>query len=550
MSSGTLVKHDGSRPDGSELAVKALHYEDPQLAQPGLMKRLLQFVNGNEAQETIPMVQGVKIASRILVLIPAHNEAAGIRDCLEGLADQELPEDVGAMDIVLIADNCSDGTAQAAEQAAIDLGLRNNLTVYETQGNKQRKVGALNHGWALVYGNKLDAELNEVQPAKETVAYRSSVKAVLGMDADSRLAPGAVKQLWKELRSSPDIGGVMCRYTMRLPKPKRQLDPADTHYEEKLESGEYGGPFSRWWTAMQKQDMAAWLLNLFHRGGSTYVLGGQASLFRPEALAEVVNRYKLLGPWDPSTQVEDMKLTWMLQEAKWKTLVSPEARCYVDAMSDYHTFREQRLKWDGGLVGLLTSKDDHSKTRHTGFLWRQQLKMGMDLIVRIMFFMLLGTALATDQFYWNWLFVIPPLTASVLNVMLARRVPQHRMIDVVLAGTLVSPETYMLVRLIGWVQVWYRRLSVQEKDGWEAQYAAQRGETRSKLLQGTVVVMMIIVGIVFATIHFHGYLISHHVQKSVDPYMIGGFQVLTVLTAFAWIAMLRQLWLLRAPYRP
>ncbi|HVV26223.1 MAG TPA: glycosyltransferase family 2 protein [Candidatus Saccharimonadales bacterium] len=547
--STALVKYDGSKPDSSELAVKALNYENPEIAQPGLMKRVMQALRGDEFQSTT-ITQGVKLASRILVMIPAHNEAAGIRDCLEGLADQELPEDVDAMDILLIADNCSDGTEEVARQAGLDLGLSNNLYIFSTEGNKQRKVGALNAGWALVYGNKLDSELEDIQPGEEELAYRNSVKAVLGMDADSRLAPGAIRHLWQELRSSRDIGGVMCRYTMRLPRPKRQLDPRDPHYEEKVASGAYGGPFSRWWTAMQKQDMAAWLLNLFHRGGSTYVLGGQASLFRPEALAEVVNEYKLLGPWDPSTQVEDMKLTWMLQEQRWKTLVSPEARCYVDAMSGYHTFRQQRLKWDGGLVELLTSKDDHSKTRHTGFLWRQQLKMGMDLVVRILFFTLLGAALATDQFYWNWVFLAPPLVASVLNTRLALRVPQHRTIDIVLAATLVSPETYLLVRLIGWVQVWYRRLSVQERDGWEAQYAAQRGETKSKLMQGTVVTMMIITGIAYAMIHFHHYLVSASVQGAIRPYMETCFGILTVLTGFAMLAMLRQLWLLRAPYRP
>jgi len=528
--------------------VEAERLSDIDIAQPGLMHRLIKVLRGDDGHREVAHVSsGVKLASRILVMIPAHNEAQGIRDCLEGLADQDLPEGV-SMDVLVIADNCSDGTEQIAEQAGIDLRL--NLLVFRTKGNRQRKVGALNAGWALIYGNKLDQELNEVQPTDEQLAYRRSVKAVLGMDADTRLAPNAIGHLWRELMSSPDIGGVMCRYTMRLPKSKRRLDPADPHYEQKLASGEYAGPMARWWTAMQKQDMASWLLNLFYRGGSTYVLGGQASLFRPKALAQVVNEYKLLGPWDPSTQVEDMKLTWHLQELKWKTLVSPRARSYVDGMPTYHTFRQQRLKWDGGLVELLTSKDDHTKTRHAGFLWRQQAKMATDLLVRVLFFSLLALALATDQFVWNWLWVIPPVVASALNVRLALRVPQHRVIDVVLAGTLISTEIYLWVRLIGWVQVWSRRLSVQEKDGWEAQYAAQRGETKSRLGQGIALGIMLVAGVVFVAIHFREYFTSPEVQVAIRPYLMVGFVVLSSLTVFQTLAMLRQHWLLRAPHRP
>lgn len=521
---------------------------DDDIEQPGLMSRIMLALRGDDMREEVTHVPGTKYPSRILVMIPAHNEAQGIRDCLEGLADQALPEDV-SMDVLVLADNCSDGTEHVALQAGIDLGL--SLTVQKTEGNRQRKVGALNAGWALVYGNKINQELNEIQPTDEQVAYRRSVKAVLGMDADSRLAPNAVIHMWTELMSAPDIGGVMSRYTMRLPKSLRSIDPADPHYDVKVSSGEYGGMMNRWWTAMQKQDMASWLLSLFCRGGSTYVLGGQASLFRPMALAQVVNDHKLLGPWDPSTQVEDMKLTWMLQEAKWKTLVSPHARCYVDAMADYHTFRQQRLKWDSGTLELLTSQDDHHvKTRHIGFLWRQQMKMAMDLTVRVLFFTLLTIALATDQFVWNWLWLIPPVVASTLNIRLALRVPQHRPIDVVLAGTLISPEIYLWVRLVGWVQVWSRRLSVQEKDGWEAQYAAQRGDTKSKLGRGIAVIVLSIGVIVGLAIYFHDYFTSTGVQSAVRPYMLAGFVVLSFLTIFQVLAMLRQHWLLRAKHRP
>ena len=47
---------------------------------------------------------------RLAVLVPAHNEESGIEATLESLAACEYPAD--ARRIVVIADNCTDGTAE------------------------------------------------------------------------------------------------------------------------------------------------------------------------------------------------------------------------------------------------------------------------------------------------------------------------------------------------------------------------------------------------------------------------------------------------------
>ena len=48
--------------------------------------------------------------------------------------------------------------------------------------------------------------------------------------------------------SQRNIGGVMAKYTMRMPKKKKLLAKDDVNYEDKIASGEYGGPMARWWT--------------------------------------------------------------------------------------------------------------------------------------------------------------------------------------------------------------------------------------------------------------------------------------------------------------
>jgi poly-beta-1,6-N-acetyl-D-glucosamine synthase len=488
-------------------------------------------------------VSGVKktyMKPRIVVFIPAHNEEKSIRDCLAGLGDQSLPKDV-ELDVFVIADNCTDRTAEKAEEAGAEFNLR--LLVLTTQNNKQRKVGALNAAWKSIYGDTLDLYNKQLTPYQEM--YKQSVKGILGMDADSRLAPNALIHLWDGLMSARNIGGVMAKYTMRMPKKKSLISKNDPHYEEKIASGEYGGPISRWWTHQQKQDMASWLLDLQYHGGSTYVLGGQATLFRPEALQDIVDKNKLDGPWQNDSDVEDMLLTWQLQKANWKTLISPKARCFVDAMRTYHTYRQQRNKWRSGTVELLTNSDIDVKTKHKGKLWRSQIKTFMDLAVRVLFVLLLTISIATDQFYWSWIWIIPIALASLLNIILAIKTPMHRPIDVILAGLLISPEIYLWVNLITFSQVWLEKLSANKKDGWANQYEAESGKTRSKLIEGTLAGIIFIMIIVFLCYKYREYLTSASVQTAVQPYLLTGWVILTYLTIFASLAMLYQIWTLR-----
>ncbi|PKG21986.1 glycosyltransferase family 2 protein [Niallia nealsonii] len=488
----------------------------------------------------MPGIKKSYMKPRIVALIPAHNEENSIRDCLAGLNDQLLPKGV-ELDVYVIADNCTDRTEEKAITAGEEFNL--NLKVIITENNKLRKVGALNAGWKLLYGDLLDIYNKQLTEHEEL--YKQSIKAVLGMDADSRLAPNCLTYLWEGLMSARNIGGVMAKYTMRMPKKKSLLSKHDVYYEEKLASGEYGGPVARWWTHQQKQDMASWLLDLQYHGGSTYVLGGQATLFRPEALQEVLNHNKLDGPWQNDSDVEDMLLTWQLQKSGWKTLISPKGRCFVDAMRSYHTFREQRNKWNSGTVDLLTNKDLSVQTRHKGKIWRNQMKLLSDLVIRAMFIVLLSVALATDQFYWSWVWIIPIALASVLNVILALKTPMNRLIDVILAGLLISPELYLWVNLMTFSQVWLGKLSANKKDGWANQYAAESGKTSSKLLQGIILTIVAIAAGCYLCFAYQDFLTSSRVQEAISPYLMTGWIALTYLTIIKSLMMIYQIWTLR-----
>lgn len=502
-------------------------------------------LNGSEDLKSIrkQSVRNTYMKPRIVAFIPAHNEEKSIRDCLAGLGDQSLPLDID-LDVIVIADNCSDRTEEVALAAGREFNLE--LTVLSTINNKQRKVGALNTAWKSIYGDPLD--LYDKRQTTYQGYYRNSVKAILGMDADSRLAPGALTELWEGLMSARNIGGVMAKYTMRMPKKINQILKSDPHYEELIATGKYGGPVSRWWTHQQKQDMASWLLDLQYSGGSTYVLGGQATLFRPETLQDVVAENKLDGPWQDDSDVEDMLLTWQIQK-KWKTLISPTARCYVDAMKSYHTFRQQRNKWQSGTVDLLTNSNIGVRSKHRGKIWRSQLKTFSNLIIRVLFILLLVVSLATDQFNWSWIWITPVILASLLNTILALKTPMYRPLDVVLAALLISPEIYLWVNLITFINVWLGKLSAHKKDGWAIQYSAERGQTKSKLPEGIIAVVLLVTLVIYFCINEREYLTSEAVQTLVAPYLLHGWIILTYVTIFASLAMVYQLWKLRGGHR-
>ena len=74
---------------------------------------------------------------------------------------------------------------------------------------------------------------------------------------------------------------------------------------------------------LQRLEFASWTMDAL-RKRKTYVLGGQASLFRAEALRAVAEQNPTRRPWDTATMVEDMQLTGDLRAMRYATPVSQE----------------------------------------------------------------------------------------------------------------------------------------------------------------------------------------------------------------------------------
>jgi cellulose synthase/poly-beta-1,6-N-acetylglucosamine synthase-like glycosyltransferase len=373
--------------------------------------------------------------AKIVVVVPAHNEEESIARTIKALLSQTRQPDR----VVVVADNCSDRTVQIAR------GFGRRVTVIETVGNRDRKVGALRTAW------------------QQYVAY--GYDYMLGVDADTVLSENSLGDLEHELEMSPKVGGVMARYTF-------DVDLASSRWARLL-------------IRLQRMEFAAWTLDMLHRKRSTYVLGGQATLFRVTALQEVVDSERRLSPWDPEAQVEDMELTWALKARRWETKVSATARAYAGAMVTVKSLWAQRRKWDEGMIRLLLGSKIGAATMYP---WRMQLKMLVNALTRILFMVLLAASLAVGVFEWNWIWIAPPVLAVLLNLRNARKVPNHTPLDLVLAGTLFTVELYLWFRLMVWATSWATVVAGIRRDGWARQYKAEgltAGQTM--IAQGEVI---------------------------------------------------------------
>ncbi len=386
--------------------------------------------------------------AKLLVLIPAHNEENSIGNVLNALLTQTRVPDR----IVVIVDNCTDKTEQIARRFR-------GVTVMRTVGNTERKVGALNQGW---------------------LRWQAGYDYVAGIDADTILAPDCLQQLEAELAITPRPGGVMARYT----------------FDQRL--GASG--MARLLIRMQRLEFASWTADALRRNRKTYVLGGQASLFSNDALRAVAERNLTRGPWDTSTLVEDMQLTGDLKAMRYSANVSVSARAYAGPMLTVRALWAQRRKWDEGMSRLLVRS---TVNKWTATLWRQQLALLSNGITRIGFVFLLTASLMVHQYVWNWLWVIPPGVAALLNLKMAWWVPNRSAGDLLCAVLLVPVELYLIMRVCCAAASWANVLAGIKRDGWAQQARAESGGSggAGKMLGAMLIVAVLVGGVVYGWTH-------------------------------------------------
>lgn len=273
-------------------------------------------------------------ARRFDIVVPAHNEEAGIARTVENLSRVDWP---GALRrILVVADNCSDATAERAREAG--------ATVLERHDTERR-----GKGYALAY-------------AFEKSQADGFAEAVVVIDADTVVSPNLLAAFARRLEDGAQA--VQAHYGVMNP------------------------------TASWRTRLMTVALGMFHKVrslgrealGVSCGLRGNGMCFSHEVLRQV--------PHDAFSIVEDLEYGIRLGRAGHRVQYAWEAEVLGEMVSGEKASRSQRRRWEGGRVqmmklhGVPLLKD--AVRQRSGML----MDLAMDVLVPPLSWVVLGTGLA------------------------------------------------------------------------------------------------------------------------------------------------------------
>ena len=240
-------------------------------------------------------------APRIVVLIPAHNEQDSLPATVKSLHQQTTPPD----DIIVICDNCTDGTARTA----VRIGTR----VLVTKDNTDKKAGALNQALKLVL------------PLLQTDDL------VMVMDADSTVDSCFIATAMIELsRPEPRVGAVGGVF--------------------------YGEPGCGLVGALQRNEYVRYGREVARKKAIAFVLTGTATMLPVHVLRQVSDARGITLPgtkgcvYHTTALTEDHELTIAVKTLGWKATSPKECRVTTEVMPTWGALWHQRLRWQRGAV--------------------------------------------------------------------------------------------------------------------------------------------------------------------------------------------------------
>jgi cellulose synthase/poly-beta-1,6-N-acetylglucosamine synthase-like glycosyltransferase len=266
--------------------------------------------------------------------------------------------------VIVVADNCTDGTVDVA----LDLGVE----VLETRGNRHKKAGALNQALRLLLDDAdalADADL------------------VLVMDADSLLEPAFLEEARRHLvrswrrNSRQGLGGVGGTFS--------------------------GGPGGGLVGTFQRNEYARYARDVRRLKGRALVLTGTASVFPAGILREVrearrsgrlPDRSGAGDVYDVHVLTEDNELSLALMHLGYGILAPAGCVLETEVMTTWGDLARQRLRWKRG---ALENISDYGWTRVTASYWGRQLMSVLGVV---------ATTLYLSTFLWSL------LTTLTLNV--------------------------------------------------------------------------------------------------------------------------------------
>lgn len=400
----------------------------------------------------------------IACVIPAYNEEETIAEVLQALLKQTRLPDV----IHVVINNSDDDTFYVAREFAgphehtyQDVTYRTEVYVHDIGVNKDKKVGALNYGFAQIC-DKYDY--------------------FLGVDGDTVVDRHAVEYLEEEILSDPRVGGISAIYTV-----------AESSKE---------GLTAKFLTSGQRAQFAAFNMDNLLRGRNMAVLGGQCSILSVEALKNVMVDNRQASPWVKDSEVEDSLLSLQIKNLGYATKISARARANVGGMDNLRALDGQQVKWNYGAIDLMWP-GQRSNTPGQPFhpnlrlRWAENISMVFNILTRVTFILLLTAALSIHAYVFYPVWLVPPLVAVILNLRIATSIDGKSGRDIAFALLAFPAELYLWIRMGHFVRAWGKFFSRNQTDNWAAQARAERG-SGSAYLMPAIVLLVIGVGLTVA----------------------------------------------------
>lgn len=286
----------------------------------------------------------------VVAVIPAHNEEQRIRAAIHGLRAQEREPD----SIVVVADNCTDQTASIAREEGVQ--------VLETQGNTDRKAGALNQALSVI--------LPPLAPDD----------FVLLQDADTVLSPTFLSTALEEI-DAPEVGAV-----------------GGIFY------GEEGGGILG---ALQRVEFRRYAREVARRGHRADVLTGTGTLFKVETLARVKDLRASgtigggKGYYSVASVTEDDEITKAVRTLGLRTVSPAGCEVVTEVMTTLPKLWHQRVRWQRGAIENIRDYGWTSVTRP--YIGRQVLRslcVLMTLLFTGVFTYLLYSGNFAIDYFW------------------------------------------------------------------------------------------------------------------------------------------------------
>lgn len=312
----------------------------------------------------------------VTFLIPCWNESATITGTVASLRDLEYPKE--KIKMIIIDDGSTDATWDVLQQYANDSDI---LLIHKENGGKT---------------DSLNVALPHV-----TTEYMCSI------DADTFLAPDALKKITAYMIERPELvavgGTVMIHNPKTIAQSAQRIDYQMFSFSKKM-------------------------LGLL---GAVMVAPGAFSLYKTSVLQDV-------GGYQEGHGLEDLELTYRLQEQGYKVDQCHTATAYTTGPASIMGLFRQRLRWS---YGFLNNTFDYRRivfNRKFGTFGLFTIPMGV-----ISYFIVIY------MFIISWFFIFRSLIDTIIQVRIQGLNSLWSGIDLFFFGT--RPITMLVLMMYGFI---------------------------------------------------------------------------------------------------